>query len=58
MYLDIIKSKYCFVVENKKDKILPLVDVIEKSKEFNSKLHVINFDLADVDPISPSIRNI
>ena len=48
-YLDNI----VFLVDYKEDEIIPLGDVIEKSQEFNSKLHVIHFDLAHVESISP-----
>ncbi|WP_159020165.1 universal stress protein [Algibacter sp. L3A6] len=48
-YLDNI----VFLVDYKEDEITPLGDVIEKSQEFNSNLHVIHFDLAHVESISP-----
>ena len=45
-----------FLVDYKEDEIVPLADVIEKSQEFNSKLHVIHFDLAHVESISPLLE--
>lgn len=42
-----------FLVDYKEAEKAPLVDLIEKAKEFNAKLHVIHFDLAHGESISP-----
>lgn len=46
-------NNIAFLVDYKEDELIPLTDVIEKSQEFNSKLHVLHFDLAHSESISP-----
>lgn len=46
-----------FLVDFKEAEKAPLVDLIEKAKEFDAKLHVVHFDLAHGLSISPLMDN-
>jgi nucleotide-binding universal stress UspA family protein len=50
-------NNIAFLVDYREDEIIALEDVIEKSQEFNSKLHVLHFDLAHGESISPLMEN-
>lgn len=50
-------NNFVFLVDYKEAEIEALEQVIERSQEFNSNLHVIHFDVAHGDDIVPNMDN-
>lgn len=50
-------NEMVFLVDYRDCEKTPLMELIEKAKEFNAKLHVLHFDLAHGESISPLMKN-